>query len=99
MQYMKFCRRTEGIKAARGVFKQAREDTRCGYQAFVAAALMEYNVSKVSSMHNHINNVTKEVCKYCRFLIVQCIFFFFVTYAELASMSLFSLNQQNMHLT
>ena len=47
MQYMKFSRRTEGIKAARSVFKQAREDLRCGHQIYVAAALMEYNVSKV----------------------------------------------------
>ena len=47
VQYMKFSRRTEGIKAARNVFKLAREDTRCGHQVYVAAALMEYNISKV----------------------------------------------------
>ena len=48
VQYMKFCRRTGGIKAARNVFKLAREDSRCGHQAYTAAALVEYNVSKVS---------------------------------------------------
>lgn len=48
VQYMKFCRRTGGIKAARNIFKLAREDNRCGHQVYVAAALMEYNVSKVS---------------------------------------------------
>lgn len=46
---MKFSRRTEGIKAARNVFKQAREDSRCGNQIYVAAALMEYNISKVTN--------------------------------------------------
>jgi cleavage stimulation factor subunit 3 len=46
IQYMKFSRRTEGIKAARNVFKLAREDARCDHQIYVAAALMEYNISK-----------------------------------------------------
>lgn len=48
---MKFSRRTEGIKVARNVFKQAREDPRCGHQIYVAAALMEYNISKVLYVH------------------------------------------------
>ena len=48
VQYMKFCRRTEGIKSARNVFKLAREDARCSHQVYVSAALMEYNISKVS---------------------------------------------------
>ena len=47
VQYMKFIRRAKGIKAARNVFKQAREDSRCDHQIYVAAALMEYNISKV----------------------------------------------------
>lgn len=56
IQCMKFSRRTEGIKAARNVFKQAREDARCGHQIYVAAALMEYNISKVSnSTANFLN--------------------------------------------
>merc|ERR1719445_978914 len=46
IQYMKFCRRAEGIKSARGVFKKAREDERSNFHVFVAAALMEYNCSK-----------------------------------------------------
>ncbi|KAF6206641.1 hypothetical protein GE061_017877 [Apolygus lucorum] len=46
VQYMKFARRAEGIKSARNVFKRAREDVRSKYQAFVAAALMEYYCSK-----------------------------------------------------
>jgi len=45
---MRFARRAEGIKAARAVFKMAREDTRTTYQLYVAAALMEYYSSKVS---------------------------------------------------
>lgn len=34
------------MKAARNVFRKAREDTRTGYQVFVAAAMMEYFCSK-----------------------------------------------------
>ena len=45
---MRFARRAEGIKAARTVFKMAREDTRTTYQLYVAAALMEYYSSKVN---------------------------------------------------
>jgi len=45
---MRFARRAEGIKAARTVFKMAREDTRTTYQLYVAAALMEYYCSKVT---------------------------------------------------
>jgi len=43
---MKFARRAEGIKSARGIFKKAREDVRSRYHIFVAAALMEYYCSK-----------------------------------------------------
>lgn len=46
IQYMKFARRAEGIKSARNVFKRAREDPRCKFHIFVAAALMEYYCSK-----------------------------------------------------
>nr|CAB3234132.1 cleavage stimulation factor subunit 3 [Phallusia mammillata] len=46
IQYMKFTRRAEGIKAARAVFKKAREDQRIKYHVFVAAALMEYYCTK-----------------------------------------------------
>jgi len=45
---MRFARRAEGIKAARAVFKMAREDTRTTFQLYVAAALMEYYCSKVT---------------------------------------------------
>ena len=48
---MKFSRRAEGIKAARAVFKKAREDDRIRYHVFVAAALMEYYCTKVSIMY------------------------------------------------
>ncbi|KAG9510241.1 Cleavage stimulation factor subunit 3, partial [Fragariocoptes setiger] len=46
IQLMKFTRRTEGIKAARLVFKRAREDTYCKHQIYTAAALMEYLCTK-----------------------------------------------------
>ena len=32
IQYMKFARRSNGIKAARSIFKKAREDPRTGHQ-------------------------------------------------------------------
>lgn len=53
IQYMRFARRAEGIKAARAVFKLAREDQRTKYQLYVAAALMEYYCSKVCYSHAH----------------------------------------------
>ena len=46
IQYMKFCRRTEGTASARAIFKRAREDSRSTYHVFVAAALMEYYCTK-----------------------------------------------------
>lgn len=46
IQYMKFARRTEGIKSARAIFKRAREDPRSRCEIFVVAALMEYYCSK-----------------------------------------------------
>ncbi|XP_065896661.1 cleavage stimulation factor subunit 3-like [Dysidea avara] len=46
IQFMKSARRTGGIKTARSVFKRAREDPRCGWQVYVAAALMEYYCSR-----------------------------------------------------
>ncbi len=46
IQYMKFCRRTEGTTAARSIFKRAREDKRTTHHAYVAAALMEYYCTK-----------------------------------------------------
>ncbi|VDP13735.1 unnamed protein product [Soboliphyme baturini] len=50
IQYLKFARRTEGIKAARAIFKKAREDARSKCQVYVAAALMEYYCSKDTSI-------------------------------------------------
>lgn len=50
IQYMKFTRRTESITSARAIFKRAREDVRCGYETYVAAALMEYYCSKVMTL-------------------------------------------------
>ena len=50
IQYMKFARRTEGIKLARVIFKRAREDTRSKHQVYIAAALMEYFCQKDKSV-------------------------------------------------
>ncbi|KAF8361303.1 suf-1 [Pristionchus pacificus] len=46
IQLMKFVRRTEGVKAARAIFKKAREDERSKHQIYVAHALQEYYCSK-----------------------------------------------------
>lgn len=46
IQWMRFTRRTEGLKAARVVFKKAREEKRIGHQIYTAAALMEYHCTK-----------------------------------------------------
>ena len=59
---MRFTRRAEGIKAARAVFKMAREDTRTTYQLYVAAALMEYYSSKVKTACLIISHITTAFC-------------------------------------
>ena len=46
IQFMKFARRSEGIKSARAVFKRAREDKRSGSFIYVVAALIEFYCSK-----------------------------------------------------
>jgi len=46
IQYMKFSRRAEGVKAMRDVFKKAREDPRARYHVYCASALMEYYCKK-----------------------------------------------------
>ncbi|XP_040184228.1 cleavage stimulation factor subunit 3 isoform X1 [Rana temporaria] len=50
IQYMKFARRAEGIKAGRLIFKKAREDIRTRHHVYVTAALMEYYCSKDTSV-------------------------------------------------
>jgi cleavage stimulation factor subunit 3 len=46
IQWMRFTRRTEGLKAARAIFKKAREEKSIDYQIYTAAALMEYHCTK-----------------------------------------------------
>jgi len=46
IQLMRFTRRTEGLRSARAVFKRARDDKRCTYHIYTAAALMEYHCTK-----------------------------------------------------
>ncbi|EST04684.1 Suppressor of forked [Kalmanozyma brasiliensis GHG001] len=46
IKFMHFLRRTEGIRAARGVFSRARKSPHCTWQIFEASALMEYHCSK-----------------------------------------------------
>lgn len=46
IQLMRFVRRTDGLKAARAIFKQARDDNKCTHHIYTAAALMEYHSTK-----------------------------------------------------
>ena len=46
IQYMKFSRRTEGMKEARLVFKRGRTSPTITYHLFVSAALMEWHLNK-----------------------------------------------------
>lgn len=57
IQAMRFERRTDGIKAARTLFKRAREDNRTNHQIYVAAALMEYYCSKDNNIAFNIFNL------------------------------------------
>ena len=42
VHYMRYIRRSEGMKNFRAVFKKAREDTRSCHQVYTASALIEY---------------------------------------------------------
>lgn len=50
IQLMRFTRRTEGLKAARLIFKRAREEQNCDHHLYTAAALMEYHCAKDHSI-------------------------------------------------
>ncbi|KAI9316273.1 hypothetical protein BX666DRAFT_1949031 [Dichotomocladium elegans] len=54
ISYMRFARRTEGIKAARALFSRARKATNRTYHVFVASALMEYHNSKDATVAGKI---------------------------------------------
>ncbi|KFD59107.1 hypothetical protein M514_00270 [Trichuris suis] len=77
IQYMRFFRRREGIVGARTVFKKAREDTRCTWQVYVAAAQMELACTKESTVATKIfelalqkfPNVLEVALAYIEFLI------------------------------
>ncbi|CAF1348875.1 unnamed protein product [Didymodactylos carnosus] len=57
IQYMRFERRCDGIKSARGIFKKAREDQRTQHHIYVAAALMEYYCTKDNNVAFNIFNL------------------------------------------
>ena len=57
IQAMRFERRVDGIKAARAMFKRAREDSRTTHHIYVAAALMEYSCSKDNNIAFNIFNL------------------------------------------
>uniref|UniRef100_A0A5S6R1X7 Suf domain-containing protein n=1 Tax=Trichuris muris TaxID=70415 RepID=A0A5S6R1X7_TRIMR len=77
IQYMRFFRRREGILGARAVFKKAREDARCSWQVYVAAAQMEFACTKESVVATKIfelalqkfSNVAEVALAYIDFLI------------------------------
>ncbi|KAI8148365.1 hypothetical protein BJV82DRAFT_263631 [Fennellomyces sp. T-0311] len=54
ISYMRFARRTEGIKAARALFSRARKATNRTYHVFIASALMEYHNSKDATIAGKI---------------------------------------------
>ena len=50
VMYMRFARRAEGIKAARGVFGKARKSPHPSWHVFEASAMMEYHANKDSAV-------------------------------------------------
>jgi len=50
VMYMRFARRAEGIKAARGVFGKARKSPYPTWHVFEASAMMEYHANKDSAV-------------------------------------------------
>ncbi|KAG1139413.1 hypothetical protein G6F37_009687 [Rhizopus arrhizus] len=75
--YMRFARRTEGIKSARALFSRARKSSNCTYHVYVANALMEYHNSKDSVIAGKVFSLGQKtfadnpdfVCQYLDFLI------------------------------
>ncbi|KRY13566.1 Cleavage stimulation factor subunit 3 [Trichinella patagoniensis] len=61
IQFMKYFRRTEGIKSARALFKKAREDGRCEYHVYVAAAFMEYRCCKDETVASKIFEMALQI--------------------------------------
>jgi cleavage stimulation factor subunit 3 len=48
--YMNAIRRTQGIKAARGIFRNARKSPHLTYHVYIASAYMEYHCSKDAAL-------------------------------------------------
>ncbi|CAO3662322.1 unnamed protein product [Rhizopus stolonifer] len=75
--FMRFARRTEGIKSARALFSRARKSSNCTYHVYVANALMEYHNSKDSVIAGKVFSLGQKtfsdnpefVCQYLEFLI------------------------------
>ncbi|KAI9250734.1 hypothetical protein BY458DRAFT_444684 [Sporodiniella umbellata] len=75
--FMRFARRTEGIKSARALFSRARKSHNCTYHVYVANALMEYHNSKDSVIAGKVFSLGQKtfsdnpefVCQYLDFLI------------------------------
>ncbi|RCH78818.1 mRNA 3'-end-processing protein rna14, partial [Rhizopus stolonifer] len=77
INYMRFARRTDGIKSARALFSKARKATNCTYHVYVADALMEYHNSKDATIAGKVFSLGQKsfadhpdfVCQYLDFLI------------------------------
>lgn len=69
IQYMRFCRRIEGIAAARKAFIAAAKREDCDHRVFVAAALMELRLNKEPQIASRIfNNGLKKFSKNADFM-------------------------------
>ncbi|KAL0088583.1 hypothetical protein F4703DRAFT_1518820 [Phycomyces blakesleeanus] len=78
IMYMRFARRSDGIKSARSLFSRARKTTNLTYHLFVASALMEYHNSKDATIAGKVFEIVGYklfaddpafVCEYLDFLI------------------------------
>lgn len=77
IMYLRFARRAEGIKSARGIFGKARKSAQLTWHIFEASAMMEYHSSKDSALAIRIFELGLKrfpeepdfVTKYLQFLI------------------------------
>ncbi|KAF1803012.1 hypothetical protein FB192DRAFT_1421002 [Mucor lusitanicus] len=77
INYMRFARRTDGIKSARALFSRARKAANCTYHVYVSDALMEYHNSKDAVIAGKVFSLGQKsfadnpdfVCEYLDFLI------------------------------
>lgn len=89
INYMRFSRRTEGIKGSRLVFTNARKTFFCSPHIFIAAALMEFYCSKDSSISIKIFELGMKRFAHNSLFIIEYLKFLIILNDDINTRSLF----------